>query len=148
MKKIMIIALLALTASCASIKIGSVDPVQASVENTETKLNNYIAANEWMVESFVSAKSVIQFTDKEVGIVKGKYLLHYSPGVYVGYGVRTPDREGYAIITIRTKDNSADIKITAESVPYVNNTGFTVPSLIEYNQKLQKLANDFINYIK
>ena len=148
MKKILLIALLALTASCASIHIGNVDPVHNLVENNKTKLNNYIAANEWMVESFNSAKSVIQFTDKEVGIVKGKYLLHHSPGVYVGYGVRTPDRDGFAIVTIRVKDKSADIKVTAESVPYVKSSGFTVPSLIEYNQKIQRLVNDFIEYMK
>ena len=149
MKKILLIALLALTASCATVKVGgTVDPVHKNVENDKNKLENYVAANEWMVEAFNSAKSVVQFVDKETGIVKGKYNLYYAPPRHVGYGIYTPLREANAIVTIRVRDNASDIKITSTNVPYVTQEGFSIPTLAGYNRKIQKLVNNFVEYMK
>ncbi|GAH16190.1 unnamed protein product [marine sediment metagenome] len=39
-------------------------------------------SNEWMVEQFVDAKSVIQFSNLETGTIKGKYLMYSPPGRY------------------------------------------------------------------
>jgi len=43
-----------------------------------TKDENYIKANLWLVDVFISAKSVIQFSDKDAGVIKGKYVLNYN----------------------------------------------------------------------
>ena len=115
MKKILLIALLALTASCVSVKNFTNDttPIVKNVELTTDKNFNYIRANEWMVETFVNAESVIQFSDKEAGIVKGKYLLYkgWSSGYY---SVKSSN----AIITVKVKDKSATIKIDATSAKF------------------------------
>ena len=41
----------------------------------------FVKVNSWMVDSFKNADSVIQFSDKEAGIVKGKYI---TPNVQDG----------------------------------------------------------------
>ena len=77
MKKIIIILFLVTLSSCYSSKIVTAPKSIQKIINTEFKKNiNYVKANEWMVESFNSAKNVIQFSDKEEGIVKGKYLMY------------------------------------------------------------------------
>lgn len=50
-----------------------------------TKDQLYIASNTWMVDIFRSAESVIQFSDKEDGVVMGKYVSKYRSGVYLNY---------------------------------------------------------------
>jgi hypothetical protein len=47
----------------------------------------YVKANAWFVETFRSAKSVIQFQDKENGKIMGNYVFDYGEGVYT-YDVR------------------------------------------------------------
>lgn len=42
----------------------------------------YIRANEWFVDVFNSAESVIEFQDKEAGKIIGKYTFSYAEGVY------------------------------------------------------------------
>lgn len=87
--------------SCTSVKdLGYPEPKYKIVNNNKTKENNYIKANEWMVNTFHSAESVVQFSDKEEGIIKGKYLLE-----------GTTNR--YASITIWVKDNASKINIEA-----------------------------------
>ena len=107
MKKLMLIAILALTVqSCGTmIKIdSSIDNVVENVILTTDKNDNFVRANEWMVESFKDAESVIQFADKEGGIVKGKYLLKSGHSYF-------DDKSYYAIITIRVKDGASRIEI-------------------------------------
>ena len=124
MKKLILIAILALgVQSCGSIQSYTSEllPKQESVESTESKDDLFVLANEWMVESFGNAESVIQFTDKEAGIVKGKYVLQegsYTPGVYVGYGIRTASttvKSVTAIITVRVKEGSVRLEIQPTS---------------------------------
>ena len=52
-----------------------------SVPDTD-KDDLYIKANSWAVDAFTSAKSVIQFQDKEAGKILGKYVFNYNQGVY------------------------------------------------------------------
>ena len=86
--------------------------------NNATKDELYVRANNWMVERFTSAKSVLQFSDKEQGVISGKFLLNsiilgkssnYGPLVY---------EDVYAIIKIQLKDNK--VKITVKPKPYKN----------------------------
>ena len=68
----------------------------------------YLKANDWMIQTFNSAESVIQHSDKEEGVVIGKYLMHgsVSSGVYGAADTRV-----YAIIDIRVKDDRARLEI-------------------------------------
>ncbi len=78
----------------------------------------FVMANNWMVENFTDAKSVVQYSDKEAGTVTGKYLLHT---IITGITSTSPDTENdiYAIIKIQTKDGAARIQV--EPSQYVNN---------------------------
>ncbi|MCF7833363.1 MAG: DUF4468 domain-containing protein [Candidatus Marinimicrobia bacterium] len=103
------------------------------IPNT-TQDNLYIIANEWFVETFYDAESVIQFQDKGGGIIKGKYRYlipksyHDIFGNYFEVGVVT-----YSIITVVVKDNKAKINIDK----MLNN------QLVEmkYDEEVMKNAN-------
>ncbi|MEB2785541.1 hypothetical protein [Algoriphagus persicinus] len=84
-------------------------PRTANFENQIDKNANYVLANEWMVESFNNAQSVIQFTDKESGTVKGKYILKEGSVSTSPYVASTPELS--AIITLRVRDNKIRIEI-------------------------------------
>lgn len=62
----------------------------------------FVRANSWMVDTFRSAESVIQYTDKEAGIVKGKYLLVLPIGIGEKMNVTST-------VTIEVKDERAKI---------------------------------------
>ena len=100
-KAAVLFVILILFMSCFASRIQIPSP-ETEIKNVETKSNknsNFIKANEWMVQSFNDAKSVIQFKDKEAGIVKGKYLM--KTGV-VSTSPYTQSRPPfYSIITIR-----------------------------------------------
>lgn len=74
----------------------------------------FVRANNWMVDAFKNAKSVIQFTDKDSGSISGRYLLgNISAASQFG-----PASDAYATIKIRVKDGAAKISITPESFGY------------------------------
>lgn len=89
-------------------------PAVKVFEVNKSKNDLYVSANNWMAETFNSAKSVIQFTDKEAGIVTGKYRLRpgYSYSNYEMHEVE--DGSIYAIIKIQVKDGAARITITPD----------------------------------
>lgn len=67
-----------------------------------TQVELYSKANMWLVDAFNNAKSVIQFSDKETGVIKGKYVSRLEPdGTYI-YEYRTT-------ITIETRDGKCKI---------------------------------------
>jgi len=108
-----LIALLVFSAlsSCVSSRqiLEKPEPRTESFTNNLDKDSNYVLANEWMVETFNDAESVIQFTDKESGTVKGKYLIREGFTSTSPYIASIEPK--YAIITIRVKDNSCRIEI-------------------------------------
>ena len=113
MKKIILIALLALTTSCKTTKFtGYANLLTGNVETEKTLEENYIAANEFMVENFNHGESVIQFSDKEAGIVKGKYFM----GSYriVKKGILAGVQNVYCVVTIRVKDGAAKIEVDGQ----------------------------------
>lgn len=69
-----------------------------------------------MIETFNSAESVIQLSDKEEGVIIGKYLMYgtISPGIYG----TTNDTRVYAIIDIRVKDNKARFEVKPQEWYY------------------------------
>ena len=136
--------------SCAMTKVAIPTP-EPAVKNVETKTNknsNFIKANEWMVQSFNDAKSVIQFKDKEAGIVKGKYLMKEGAVSTSAYSQSLPPF--YSIITIRVKDSVSRIEIDAPSGMYSLKTmgveyGFTKESFLT---KANILIDEFEVYMK
>lgn len=66
----------------------------------------YVLANSWAVETFTSADAVIEYQDKEVGRIMGKYSFEYSPeNSLKRYLFRQT-------IIIDTKDGKVKCKIT------------------------------------
>jgi len=108
-----IFSVVLLFSSCISSR-KKIESPPVRVQNVTTqndKNSNYIKANEWMVQSFGNTESVIQFTDIEAGIVKGKYIMKEGSTTTGLYGVTTSSPSFYAIITIRVKDNASRIEI-------------------------------------
>jgi hypothetical protein len=82
------------------------------VEGTQDDL--YVKANRWMITSFKDARSIIQFSDKEQGILIGRYLLRISP-----YDPYVSEEPIYAIIEITVKDEKARISIKPDNYSYL-----------------------------
>lgn len=63
MKKLYVILLFSVFASCAAPKLIQIDSIEKTFKAPGDKTELYIKANNWMVENFTNAKSVIQFSD-------------------------------------------------------------------------------------
>jgi hypothetical protein len=82
------------------------------VEVDLDKNDAWVKANNWMVKTFVSSESVIEFSDKEAGVINGKYNLTTIVG---------GSQSGYtnsinASVFIQCKDNT--VKITVDPQDY------------------------------
>lgn len=151
MKKItLLISIIFLTSCGALVKIEKPEKPKDFQKTVilKTKHNsNYIKANEWMVTTFNNPKSIIQFSDKQAGIVKGKYIM-FSGQEATQY--TTAVKSYYAIITIRVKDNASKIEISPVDEFVIMNymgskIGFT-PEMFIASAKV--LANNFEKHMK
>ena len=116
MKKLILPGIvLFLLISCATYTPVQIDPVEYSFEVPKEKDDIFISANNWMVENFIDAKSVIQFSDKEAGVVTGKYLLQTS----VISEMESTDI--FAVIKIQVKDGASRITIIPERFYEIKN---------------------------
>ena len=111
MKKLYFLFLIVLLPSCMATKSTLLSYREYTAEkefkSDKTKNDLFIAANAWLVESFSRANNVIQFSDKEAGIIMGRYLMNGS------YSTLS-DNNVYAIITLKVKDNLTKIKIAPQ----------------------------------
>ncbi len=122
MRKIFLFAFLGiLLHSCMGLQGVPVtmEPIEHQFQVDKNKDDLYVSANNWMVENFNDAKSVIQFTDKEAGVVTGKYLLKSSYN-YEGYTATETDI--FAIIKIQVKDGASKITITPDNFNSVSSS--------------------------
>jgi len=149
MRKILLSVLLFFSAillhSCVSIKYQTPPPqISANFENEIDKNANYVLANEWLVETFNNAESVIQFADKESGLVKGKYVLRAG---YVSTSPYVASRDAlYAIITIRLRDNACRIEIDPPSRGFYSQRIGTVEygyTVLQFDEDARNLINNF-----
>jgi hypothetical protein len=97
--------------------------VQVFEDIPGTKDQLFLKANNWMIETFNDAESVIQHTDKEEGVVIGKYLM-YGTVQTSAYG--TADSRVYAVLDIRVKDNKTRLEIKPQGKWYYNASGLTI----------------------
>ncbi|MFC5625657.1 DUF4468 domain-containing protein [Algoriphagus winogradskyi] len=119
-------------------------PKIATFENDHDKERNYVLANEWMVETFNNAESVIQFTDKESGTIKGKYIVR--PG-YVSTSPYVASRDAlYSIITLRVKEKGCRIEVDPPNGQFYSQKsmgtelGYTTAM---FEEDANKLIDDF-----
>jgi hypothetical protein len=145
-----LILLITTFTSCVSSRTAITSP-EAATKNVDTqsdKNSNFIKANEWMVQTFNNAKSVIQFKDKEAGIVKGKYVMKEGIISTSPYAQSIPTF--FSVITIRVKDNASRIEIEAPSGMYSQKAmgveyGFTEET---FKTEANRLINEFEIYMK
>jgi type IV pilus biogenesis protein CpaD/CtpE len=112
-----------------------------AVEDT-SKNDLYLRANDWMVDTFNNADSVIQFSDKEGGVISGKYRM----GVVDSVSNTTVN----ATIKIKVKDNAAKMDLISEDFKYLlmdaESNAYT--RFIGYSEKeldldMEKLVHSF-----
>lgn len=129
---ILIVSILFITCqSCASYKTVNVEPVTRVFQTEGTKNELFVKANNWMLEKFNNPKSVVQFSDKEEGIVTGRYMMkeYYTwtgaQWIANGNGV-------FAVIKIQVKDGAA--KITVDPDQFIQGEG----SLVDKNNSFSE----------
>ena len=131
----MFLGLLLILSSCASTQV-AYTPITLTKTATVSGSKNevYVKANLWLVDIFNSAKSVIQFSDKEAGIIKGKYVLYYIPAAqYIG------ELEKDATITLIANENQLTITINCDGRPF----GLGFYPLTRMNDDLNGLIDKF-----
>ncbi|MDY7026706.1 MAG: DUF4468 domain-containing protein [Spirochaetota bacterium] len=90
---------------CASATtVMSEDPQVIEIIEVDASVSDiFRLSNEWMVETFNSAEAVIQYTDKEEGVLMGKGVseIPVTLGSWrIGYTLKIETREGKARISI------------------------------------------------
>jgi len=116
-----------------------------------TKAQLFLKTNEWMVSTFKNADSVIQYSDKDEGVIIGKYLMAGQ----ILFGSYKVDERVFAILEVHVKDGK--IKISIKPVPWnyvpAGSIGFGLVdgstfSETDFNNEAEKLVNDFHNALK
>lgn len=112
------------------------EPITMVFENYNCSKNQlFVKANDWMIKIFTKANSVIEFSDKEEGVIIGKYLLYGQETIGL-YGIKT-DYRVWAKIDIRVKDDKARISILPMGKWNYNSSGLTV-----YNYSKEQAIED------
>ena len=111
--------------------------IKKTFELPKTKEELWLISMDWMVNEFVSAKDVIQFSEKEQGIIIGKGITQIT---YTLWPVDT-----CFTLKIETKDNKARITVYD---PYIKTGDFIVQINTKADlQKYQlKIAMIMISY--
>jgi hypothetical protein len=94
--------------SCASLGPDVSGPVEYNEVinvNGMSAVNIYTKANMWFVDAFKNADSVIQFSDKESGTIKGKYVSDLIISGYQQFLTTTT-------ITVEARDGRCRISFT------------------------------------
>ena len=123
MKQLLLIFVPIFILACASTP-GNGTPITEPVTYSEiievsnaTKGELHTKINMWFVDAFRNADSVIQFNDKESGIIKGKYT---SVGIFVGSQAAGEYLTIYSTITVEIKDGRYKVSFAD---PSYRNTG-------------------------
>lgn len=135
-KSILLILLPFLFTACGTMQTVSIkEPVVKILTELEEKQDElYVKANDWMISMFVDASSVIQFSDKEEGVLIGKYLLSGQASTTMTlFGNTTTDTRVYAKIDIRVRDGRARISIEPLDSWQYDSSGLTIRNYSEEN---------------
>lgn len=152
-KLLLIVAIVVTNFSCASYnkQVVNLEPTIEQIEVTGDKNELFVRANNWMVENFVDAKSVIQFSDKESGNVTGKYLLHSK--TFPGNAYVSPTTiEVFAIIKIQVKDGASKLIIDPSDFTEIKMNNEKYQHLYytqeQAKEQVNKLKDSFVAYMK
>lgn len=112
----------------------------------ENKTALYIKINSVAVDMFNNADSVIQFSDKEAGIIKGKYTTQVVEGVFDTYKI-------YLTITAEAKDSKVRLSFTDVTASEINSSGWGIYSRTSTGPEFEvetdsKLGQVVLSYVK
>lgn len=148
MKTIKLLLATIIVSSCGGISPTYLNYKDYSAEKeiscNQPKQELFVAGYSWLVENFNSANNVIQYYDKETGVIIGRYLM-------AGNSVAG---EVFAVVSLRVKDNMTKIKVTPLGVGkyYTPEPGYVVPqgspSEKEIMERAKKLIDDYEVYIQ
>ena len=146
-KSIILLLTLFMTASCGvtyqtvSMQDKPFVMVYDNLEGSKDQL--FLKANEWLVRTFTSSNDVIEYSDKEEGVLIGKYLFHGE--LVTGLYGSSVDTRVYAKIDIRVKDSKARISIEPLGSWKYDSSGMTIFNYSEDDamEDMQNLAASF-----
>lgn len=111
MKKIIALSSILFLFSCVSMNTSLIPNNELTdsliiTDLKETQNQLFVKSNKWLVNAFKSAKAVSQFSDKESGVIVGRYS---AQGYYFNQNnIQTP---AHFLINIEVKDYKAKIQI-------------------------------------
>lgn len=150
MKKLLLIIVLVFFYSCGVKYVPvSVQPLEETFEiQGQEKELLFAKANTWFALAFQNSKNVIQYSDKETGVITGRFAI-LPQTTRNGYGIQQ-DNSIYSGIHVRLKDNGAKIVVSPDNFTEVHSSlnesyRFTKESAIT---KSQKLINSFKAYLE
>lgn len=108
----------------------------------KTKSELYGMSNEWMITQFSDARSIIQFSNLEVGTISGKYLMFYQPPDTYAIEISF-----YAIITIRVKDGKTQITIDPQGALPRSMLGVELYTMKRMEAELDRLILSFEDFL-
>ena len=104
----------------------------------------FVKSNSWFVEHFVSAESVIQYSDKDAGKIMGKYVL-------TEYLALVP-HHFKSLMSIDIKDHKVRVVFKDAQIKVGNGYGWAEANQLRYFEILQPkwkaLAKDLEEYLK
>lgn len=133
------------------IKYDAPGKITKEVSTPGSKDQNFVKANEWFVTMFVNSKNVNRYSDKEAGLVKGKFTL-YDETTWLS---ATKDyhpvtsKSINAVITIRVKEDIARLEIEVTEPIYTTMYGNVEygHTLQEVNAKIYGIGTEFVGYM-
>ena len=152
-KSLYLILLLFFATSCGTTRMITIDEptIKGYTDLVDSQDDLFIKANDWMISMFVDASSVIEFSDKEGGVLIGKYLMSGEIRTgYSFYATATVDSRVYAKIDIRVRDGRARISIEPIGSWKYDDSGLTIYNYSKENfyQDMDKMMLSFENAIK
>ena len=133
---------------CASIKEGFTPPIAFQAGPDSKKMSITIAVdgdkkdlftdlNIWVIQNFQSAKTVIQYSDKEAGVISGRYLERYLQDNYWD--------DLYVMFTIKVSNTKiilefvAEGKVPSDDMPKIH-ASISPPKIGELRSNWESLA--------
>ena len=152
-KNLFFISVLFLLIGCGTVKMIQIDEpvIKTYTDFNDSQDDLFIKANGWMISMFKDASSVIEFTDKQEGVLIGKYLMKGEMKTSTSfYGSASIDTRVFAKIDIRVKDNRARISIEPMDSWKYDNSGLTIYdySKEKFYQDMDRLMLSFENALK
>ena len=143
MKKLLLLIIAISFVGCAPLKMVTEIKYEGIIEMPDkSKTELFGMSNEWMVKQFTDARSVIQFSNLEIGTISGKYLMYYSPP-----GQYSSEINFYSIITIHVKDGKAQLSVDPQgSLPRY--LGMEMYTMEQMKKEAESLISDYKDFMK